>query len=82
MSFGNEIEHLAEDAKHLGQAETMWLMLRNVYFREGTPEEAWQTMVNCFAGMGVHAISEWRYIKGQKERFVLLTRLHTPSQAQ
>ena len=73
MNFGNEIEHLAQEAKRNGQAETPWLMLRNVYFRTGTPEQGWQAMVDCFTGMGIKATSEWRRLNGREVEFVLLT---------
>lgn len=55
MKLGNEIEHLAADAKINGQAETDWLMLRNVYFKNGTQEEAWVDMVKRFLELGVRA---------------------------
>ena len=48
-------------------------MLRNVYFRDGTPEDGWDAMVNCFAGMGIRAVSDWQRINGQEVECVLLT---------
>lgn len=81
MQLGNEIEHLAAECQRNGHAETLWLMLRNAYFRDGTTEEGWQAMVECFAGMGVRALSEWRHINGRRMEYVLLTRMSKPEQA-
>jgi len=73
MKAGNEIDHLAAEAKRNGHADTLWLMLRNVYFRDGTPEDGWDAMVNCFAGMGIRAVSDWQRINGREVEYVLLT---------
>lgn len=53
MKSTNGIEDLAEEAKRTGRTETDWLLLRNVYFKNGTPEEAWANMVKRFLELGV-----------------------------
>lgn len=81
MNPGNEIDHLAAECQRKGQAEALWLMLRNAYFRDGTPEDGWDAMVNRFAGMGIRAVSDWQRINGQEVEYVLLTRMRKPEQA-
>ena len=81
MSPGNEIEHLAAECQRNGQAEALWLMLRNAYFRDGTPDEGWRSMVECFDGMGIRAVSEWRRINGRQMEYVLLAPRRRPEQA-
>ena len=57
MESGNEIDHLAAQALREGYAQTMWLGMRNAYFRAGTPNEGWAAMVAAFDARGV-AVSE------------------------
>lgn len=75
MKYGSEIEHLADEALTTGHAETTWLALRNVYFREGTPEDGWAALVDWFAKRGVRALSEQRQTQGGLVEFIRLTRL-------
>ncbi len=81
MKPGNEIEHLANEARTNGKAETSWAMLRNAYFRGGTPVEAFKEMKVCFAGMGIQAISEIRIINGRQVEMVVLTPIRRPRQS-
>jgi hypothetical protein len=74
MTLGNELDHLVDKVAEEGSAETAWLMLRNVYFKEGTPTEGWHAMTAWFASKGVLAIKERRMVKGSEVAFVCLTR--------
>lgn len=76
MTFGNHVEHIASDALANGRAETTWLSLRSTYFSEGTPQEGFAAMVQCFAELGVRATSEWRFVNGARMEFIVLSPMH------
>ena len=71
--FGNEIDHLADQARRAGRAETTWLALRNVYFRDGSANDGWAAMTAAFAARGVVATSADRFdSNGKLVTWVLL----------
>jgi hypothetical protein len=61
MQFGStEIDRLAYRARAEGGAEAMWPLLRAEYFREGTPDQAWDCMVAGFAARGCKVFKQDR----------------------
>lgn len=82
MKLGNQIEHLAEEAKCNGQAETDWLMLRNVYFKNGTPEDAWANMVKRFLELGVRTTPMHITINRKRVTKVVLVPVAATNQGQ
>ena len=73
MTIGNAIDHLADDARAKGFAETTWLGLRNTYFSDGSPEDGWEAMLASFKRRGIKATSEWRQMPKGKMEFIVLT---------
>jgi len=73
MTIGNAIDHLADEARAKGFVETTWLAMRNVYFRDGSPEEGWDAMVASFKARGIKVTSDWRQMPKGKMEFIVLT---------
>ncbi len=81
MKFTDGIEDLAEEAKRTGRTETDWLLLRNVYFKNGTPEEAWANMVKRFLELGVRTTPVHRTINRKGVTKVVLVPVSVTNQA-
>ena len=81
MKFTDGIEDLAEEAKRTGRTETDWLLLRNVYFKNGTPEEAWANMVKRFLELGVKTTPVHQTINRKAVTKIVLVPIAATNQA-
>jgi hypothetical protein len=80
MQFTSGIEDLAEEAKRTGRTETDWLLLRNVSFTNGTPEDAWANMVKRFQKLGVRTTPVHQTINRKVVTKVVLVPLSATNQ--
>jgi hypothetical protein len=67
------LEHIANDVQAGRRREESWSELRNIYFREGTPEDGWRALLEWANRHNIDVRAEEVRVSGRLDRRVYFT---------
>jgi hypothetical protein len=67
------LEHIADDVLAGRRREEWWYVLRNSYFREGTPEDGWRALLDWAKAHHIEVRAEEVRVSGRPDRLVYFT---------
>ena len=70
MRHGNELDQIVGRVRKGQPVEALWSLLRNLFFRAGTPSDGWKAMEAWFNDKGVNAVEVRRYDPQSKHEVI------------
>ncbi len=73
------LQHIADDVLAGRPREEWWYVLRNTYFREGTPEDGWRALLDWAGTHGIEVQAQDVRRSGRPDRRLTFTPRASPT---